>query len=387
MITRTLIPAVRPLADSARPRSGRVVFAGDSLTASGEDDVAPDLGHVESTQFYAMAASAGRLYYPRTAGVGGDTSAQLLARIQTDVIASAPSICVVMIGTNDVGGSVPLADYQTNVTAIVAALEAANILPVLCLVPPRTGTTAQRLLLYKYNAWLADFGARRGTRVVDTFTPLVDPATGLQASGIASGDGVHLNWAGNQAVGLAVWATLDDLIVKDPLALTVSAADPTDLLGGIGLFTADANADGLADGWTAGDAAHATYSLVDVAGVPGKMQRVTTIGDVGYQVDFQRSITTGFAVGDVLELTGLLTTTQASGHVAQVYVGFLDAPTGLSSIAYSTSHDLTKGSIRSRFTVPPNCTYIKIRIFAGPSAGTTSAGQVRVRNLTALGVA
>lgn len=98
----------------ARPRGGKFIAAGDSNTSFGTS--ASQI--LDSIAAHIMLASGGRAWFPSHAGVGGDTSAQLLARIQADVIAKAPNWCHIMIGTNDARASVPLATYKANVQAI-----------------------------------------------------------------------------------------------------------------------------------------------------------------------------------------------------------------------------------------------------------------------------
>ncbi|MCP2332197.1 Lysophospholipase L1 [Actinoalloteichus cyanogriseus DSM 43889] len=54
------------------------------------------------------------------AGVNGDTSADLLARVDRDVVACDPDAVTVLIGTNDVRTGVPLDRYRANLDAILA---------------------------------------------------------------------------------------------------------------------------------------------------------------------------------------------------------------------------------------------------------------------------
>lgn len=141
------------------------------------------------------------------AGVGGDTSAGLLARID-DILGTGPELLVVMIGTNDAGHDIPLAAYQDNIEAIREAAAVVGVPLVLCTVPPRS--TAP--LVPTYNLWLRQWCHHNGIPCVDTYRPLVDPATGLLAAAYDSGDGVHPSDAGHLAIATAVAGVLDGVL-------------------------------------------------------------------------------------------------------------------------------------------------------------------------------
>lgn len=83
--------------------SGKVVMLGDSITEQG------------------MWGE----WFPNTPiinrGVSGDTSAEVLARLDTAI--NAPSAVFLLIGTNDLGALAPLANIVNNVRAILAELD------------------------------------------------------------------------------------------------------------------------------------------------------------------------------------------------------------------------------------------------------------------------
>jgi acyl-CoA thioesterase-1 len=74
-------PTTAP-ATLSRPLSEVVAFMGDSITAGW------------TLSAYDSGATI-------NAGVGGQTSVQMLARFQTDVVAKAPGVVVILAGTND----------------------------------------------------------------------------------------------------------------------------------------------------------------------------------------------------------------------------------------------------------------------------------------------
>lgn len=77
------------------------------------------------------------------AGVGGNTSAQLLARVDVDVIAKRPDIVVLMIGTNDIINSGKLTAYEVykrQLTQLVDQISQSGA-KVLLLSPPPVDST------------------------------------------------------------------------------------------------------------------------------------------------------------------------------------------------------------------------------------------------------
>lgn len=89
-------------------RAGTWICFGDSITE----------GNGPIPGYFALASvlSGQQLRLVRNAGIGGNTTAQMLARVQADVVAYAPAYCIVLGGTND--SSVAVSVTQANLTAI-----------------------------------------------------------------------------------------------------------------------------------------------------------------------------------------------------------------------------------------------------------------------------
>ena len=83
----------------------KIVFFGDSVTDADRDRANPD-DLVKG--FVLFAANKLRLLYPEkefkivNRGIGGDRTANLLERVERDVVAEQPDIVVMLIGINDV---------------------------------------------------------------------------------------------------------------------------------------------------------------------------------------------------------------------------------------------------------------------------------------------
>jgi acyl-CoA thioesterase-1 len=101
----------------------RIVFLGDSITD----------GHTYPALIeQGLKAASRRPPVCVNAGIGGDTAAGMLARLQRDVLVHEPDLCTLHVGANDVLRGVTLADYERDVTAIASQLQAAKV-PLLIL--------------------------------------------------------------------------------------------------------------------------------------------------------------------------------------------------------------------------------------------------------------
>ncbi len=102
----------------------KIVFIGDSLTKG------TDYGSVTTADTFAHKIGTANGYAPAdilNKGVGSDTAAKVLARIQADVIAHSPAVCVLMIGVNDWALGTSLASFEASLAAISAAVRGAGI--------------------------------------------------------------------------------------------------------------------------------------------------------------------------------------------------------------------------------------------------------------------
>lgn len=100
----------------------KIVFIGDSITKG------VGYGGVTTADTFAQKIGTANGYgCILNKGVSSDTSAGVLARLQSDVIAEAPKVCVLMIGANDWQQNVPLATYKSNLNSISAAVRGAGI--------------------------------------------------------------------------------------------------------------------------------------------------------------------------------------------------------------------------------------------------------------------
>ncbi|MEO8465722.1 MAG: GDSL-type esterase/lipase family protein [Gammaproteobacteria bacterium] len=171
------------LAGGARPRA---VLMGDSIT---------DNWTRGDTALFTNGMVVGR-------GIGGQTSPQMLARFRQDVVALRPRVVHIMAGTNDIAGNTgpaTVADYQSNVLAMIDLARTNDIAVVLAGIPPSRklfwrDNLDPRPLIRELNAWLRGVAFDHGFVFVDYATVLADAEGGLRTD--LSNDGVHPNRVG-----------------------------------------------------------------------------------------------------------------------------------------------------------------------------------------------
>lgn len=225
----------------------RVIPIGDSITASTSTGSWVDP---------AVLDSCGRIVMVRNAGIGGNTTQQMIDRFATDVAAYASDEIWIQAGTNDVG---TLTDAQFAAklgTLIDLAVATGRIIRVGNIPPKDTNIAAA--LSFRANV-IPTVCAEKGVHCFDLWADTIDPSDGGFYS-TDTVDGVHPSNAGFLK---AKTKLLDELGVATSTYL--SLATTNDAAGGMlanRLFQTDTNADGVADLWTTGGSATFAKSLV-----------------------------------------------------------------------------------------------------------------------------
>ena len=164
-----------------------IVFVGDSITEG---------WHTLQQDFAGLPVKV------VNRGIGGDTTPNLLYRLQDDVLSLHPVGLVLLIGTNDLGEHTPPADIADNLRTLHAHIRAAypEIPVAWCLVMPRRGDDTYPARIREVNGYIREIAAQDPqATVVDTFTPLAQPdGSSIPADYVP--DRLHLN-----ADGYAVW--------------------------------------------------------------------------------------------------------------------------------------------------------------------------------------
>ncbi|HQU84020.1 MAG TPA: SGNH/GDSL hydrolase family protein [Pyrinomonadaceae bacterium] len=170
----------------------RVVFLGDSIT-----------------DFWKLAE-----YFPNqpyiNRGISGQTTPQMLLRMQPDVVAHKPKVLVFFAGTNDISANTGVESnefIQGNIRSIVEIAHANGINVVLASIMPVSDynknskgeaiiRTVQRppARILELNKWIKSYCDEKGLVYLDYFSATVDDKGFLKAE--LANDGLHPNEQG-----------------------------------------------------------------------------------------------------------------------------------------------------------------------------------------------
>jgi lysophospholipase L1-like esterase len=106
-------------------------------------------------------------------GIFGQTTAQMLARFQVDVIGHGYKRVVILGGTNDVAiPQVNVLDVGVNLDAMATMAEASGMEVVLCMLPPEFPSTNNADRFTIVNQEITNLAQSKHLLLVDYFTPL-----------------------------------------------------------------------------------------------------------------------------------------------------------------------------------------------------------------------
>jgi len=188
-------PAARkesPMTPRARTGPRLIVSLGDSITD----------GHTYPLLVQQALREAGKpVPIWIGAGVGGDVASGMLRRLDDDVLSFKPDLVFLMTGINDMGGGVPLADFERDVAAIAGRVTATGTrltLLTVTTVGPRAVGLGPKLV--EANDALRRVAMRYGCGVGDVYAQML--AAGEQD--LWEEDDCHLNYEGYRLVARAV---------------------------------------------------------------------------------------------------------------------------------------------------------------------------------------
>lgn len=299
-----------------RGRSGplRAIGLGDSVTANDSFLAASGLwtmgnGYFEELLRNQIGGQRNDFVFVSNAGVPGNTTPQMLARVDTDVIALHPDVCFLMAGTNDILPGAVDADYAaffSTLEKIIVKLMLAGIDVVLSTCPTKDAAPAE---VARAIPWYYMLAKHYGLTLIDAYRSTVDPVTGQYKSGF-SDDGTHPN-----AVGIA--AIVADAVLFNPnggwaIDREYRAAVAQTSVGGVpnmfinGSFMNQTTPPNI-DGWDV-NTSDATFTLdaPPSGDIVGKIFDYVKTAAGGVYALYGTGIDSGFDDGDTLVFSGLM---------------------------------------------------------------------------------
>jgi lysophospholipase L1-like esterase len=388
--------------DSGARLSRRAITLGDSRMGRDGSVVAPatpgesaiytsDRGILS----WANTILRKRLDFVKNGGIGGDTVAQMLARLPALLSTYSPSWVIGLGHINSVSADVTAAAIIADLSSIFNMVEATGArISWGTDWASSVATTPQRAVLYAVNEWLRGQAmARPGFVFVDYQAVFADPTTGNPASGYAS-DGLHQDSAGAIVLGGKLAEALLPYLSRTD-RLVASNDDPTNLISN-GMMVG--NSGGISTSW--GPATSVlTGTPTKVArtdGFPGEWQQVVVAGASGfYFFRFIVNIGATLAVGDNIFFECEFET-DAGGWTAYKFFAQIQAfgsfpggtvtqvidmahPTGSANAAVRTPAGIFRTPV---LTVPATTTSVQVGVMVEGGAGTFRMARARLVKVT-----
>jgi hypothetical protein len=139
-------------------------------------------------------------------GIGGNTTAQMLARFQADVLDKTPNNVHILGGINDVSGGSTAAQIKSNLQDMYDLAANDGLLVVASTITPWDAATApQQVIIDDVNNWILNT-ASNIDYTVDLYTVMEDPINPDKLNPLYDlGDGIHWNVLGRETAGDAVF--------------------------------------------------------------------------------------------------------------------------------------------------------------------------------------
>ncbi len=179
LILSTFAVMSQPNQPQKKSSGTRIVFMGNSITAGWD----------------LVKWFPGKDYINK--GISGQTTAQMLARFDSDVLALDPDVAVILGGTNDLAGLIPVDTIFKNIVAMGMKAYKKGVKVVFSSVLPVSDcckTIEPSALIIELNMKLRQFAAEAGFLFVDYHHLMRNSTGGLKKE--LTFDGVHVNIEG-----------------------------------------------------------------------------------------------------------------------------------------------------------------------------------------------
>jgi lysophospholipase L1-like esterase len=190
-----------------------IALIGDSLTDNNYTNAAGLQAYSSIGYFtWANMLLGQRLTLVNEGGVGGNKSADVLARLDRDMIAYRPKYGLVMIGVNDLFGSLTATAIAANLQEIYTRMRAAGITVIACTVTPASAAQIEQWTAL--NAWIVDYArSTTGMLLCDMAGALMSATDGAPLAGTTN-DGIHPITQGAVPMGRSLFEVLDPIVPK-----------------------------------------------------------------------------------------------------------------------------------------------------------------------------
>lgn len=198
----------------------RILFQGDSITDGNRGRTA-DPNHILGHGYAFIIAAKHRAAFPTqkltflNRGISGNKVSDLAARWQKDTLDLKPDLLSILIGVNDDGRNVPMAEYEAGYDKLLTETKAAFPSVKLVLGEPfllpvgkkKENWEAAKASIEQRQAIVAQLAAKHGAALVK-YQQAFDDACKRAPADYWIWDGVHPTYAGHQVMADAWEATV-----------------------------------------------------------------------------------------------------------------------------------------------------------------------------------
>lgn len=364
------------------------VIFGDSITAQNGaiDSLGMPVQYWQPAGYFKFVNmfANGKIRLLKNAGIGGNTTGLMLARISTDVLLYKSDFVVVYAGINDVTTGVSSETTIANLTAIYNAIKGNGSKLVIATIGPAAGvnTAGELAILNAINQFIRTYAyANKDVVLVDWYQCLNDTDAQYIKSTYST-DGTHPIGQGAYRMGKMMYNAINKVCqFSDETYLAKTIDDANNLIGN-GVLTGDVS--GLATGWAlAGSPTTKSKNFYEGDLISYNEQIFTCTSPITFSM--YRDISTGFTPGQTiqgfarLKLSNMVTSGEISFKI------FYNAGAGLTGLAYSLTGAMVPYTLypseyidsTPEIIIPANTTALRVYI-----SFTAFHGDVNISNPT-----
>jgi hypothetical protein len=330
-------------------------------------------------QWFKQAAVESRslIQWAGNAGLQANSTSAMVSRLPALLAGNVTDKLFIVAGYSDLSAQVPVSTVAANINQMVVLAKAANVLPILCTLPPQPSGTPGAVQL---NLQIRNIAKIQGVPMVDFYRLLADPATGLYKAGYSPDGSNPGAVAARMMAARAIAATLH-LYDQEYPYLPGSENDTVNLIADP-LFLAATSP------WIA-----TTVSGVAMQNMPGTDPAIagntmvlTKTNTLSVNQLTGTAITSGFNAGDRLAFVGRIKSANCEAGAMQFDIALqFDPGAQLTYPIYHWAVDIQDGQWYVEVVVPVGVTTITPVITLNSGTGSVTLGQIGLINLTQQG--
>jgi len=330
-------------------------------------------------QWFNQAAVESRslIQWAGNAGLQANSTSAMVSSLPGLLGGTTIDKLFIVAGYTDLTAHLPVSAIAANINQMVVQAKAANVLPILCTLPPQqTGISGAVPL----NLQIRNIAKLQGVPLVDLYSVVTDPATGLYKLGY-SPDGVNPGPVASRLMAARAISATFHLYDQEYPYLPASESDGVNMIVDPMFLTTPSP-------WTA--ATVSGVAMQNAVGtdpaISGNTMVLTKTDTASVNTLTGTPITSGFNPGDRLAFVGRIKSANCEAGAMQFDVALqFDPGAQLTYPIYHWAVDVKDGQWYIEVTVPAGMTTITPVITLNSGTGSVTLGQVGLINLTQSG--